>query len=177
MPMPRRPRWDPGEDAGMHVIVPGLMGIGFLISLSVLAADLVARLLPASGRRRAAQVERYAKGRVGDLHAIPLGSAPRRGVVLRGLRRRMTAMVLGSLSASVAVASMVAGFAAAARVGVDRQGWAIGLGIGIGAGVALFGLAWLLAAATGPRAPRWLLFIHRFWPLGGYPDLQRSEHQ
>ena len=173
-PMPRY-RWDPAEEAGFHVLVPGLMGIGFLISLGVLAADVVGHLIPVAGRRRAAEVERRALGRAHDVLSLRSGEPPALGVVLRQPRRRVTALVLATIAALVATASVASGYTLAAHVGVDRQGWAIGTGIGLGALIGLFGAVWLAVGVGGAQQTTWLQFINRFWPLGAFPDPVRRE--
>ncbi len=154
----------------MHVLVPGLFGLGFVISLVVLAGDFIGRLLPASGKRRWAEIERHALGRSSDMAAIRSGEAPIPGVVDRVPRGRMVAFSLAALAGLAATASIVAGFALAARVGLDRQGWALGAAFVIAIPVSLFGLMWLLSGALGRRAPRWLNYLSSFWPFGTYPE-------
>ena len=167
IPIRRLP--DPPEER-THVLVPGLFGLGFLISLGVLAGDFVGRLLPAAGKKRWATIERQARGRMSDIAAIPSGTPPQPGVVDRVARGRLVSFGLASVAALLATASIAGGFAVAAWVGIDRQGWAIGAGFVIGLTVTAFGLVWLLSGALGRRGPKWLRYVNSFWPFGTYPE-------
>ena len=165
---------DPPEER-TNVLVPGLFGLGFLISLGVLAGDFVGRLLPASSKKRWAATERYARGRMSDISAVSDGRPPEPGVVDRVSRGRVVAFGLASAAAAIAAVSIIAGFAVAARVGVDRQGWAIGAGLVIAVTVTGFGLIWLLSGAFGRQGPAWLRRINSFWPFGTYPEPRTTQ--
>ena len=167
IPMRRLP--DPPEER-THVLVPGLFGLGFLISLGVLAGDFVGRLLPASGKKRWAAMERQARGRRSDIAAVRSGHAPEPGVVDRIARGRLVSFGLATVAGLLAAASIVGGFAVAAHVGVDRQGWAIGSAFVVATTVSAFGFVWLMSGAFGRRGPRWLRHVNSFWPFGTYPD-------
>lgn len=167
--IPVRRRWLPGDEEGMHVLVPGLMGFGFLISLIVLAADGIVRLIPATRRKRRIVALGLARSRANDLAAIGSGAPPRPGAVLRQPRRRLVSAGLGLTAASVGVVAVLFGLALAGYVGPDRQGWVIWGGIGMA--IPLMGLAvvWLVAAMPRPL-PLWLAAAHNYWPIGAYPD-------
>ncbi len=171
----RRLPTDPQPDERMQVLVPGLFGIGFVISLFVLAGDALSHLLPASGGRARAAARRDAIGRASDITAVRSGRHPEPGVVVRVARSRIGSLSLAALAGALAAASIVGGFAVAARVGVDRQGWALGAGFVVAVPVGLFALTWMLSGAFGSRAPRWLCYLNGFWPFGTYPDPDPQE--
>ncbi len=165
-----RPDWSEGaEDLG--VLVPGLFGVGFLISLFVLAFDAVARLVPAAGRRRQAMLVRDAHGRTNDLAAVRTGSPPSPGTMPCEPRTRGMSALLGGIWGTVALAVVLFGLAIADDVGVDRQAWAISVALVVAVPIAVVSLMWLLAALLGPRGPRWLRSLQTVWPLGAYPRL------
>lgn len=168
--MPRR-RSGLDDGDGLHVLVPGIMGIGFLISLAMLALDAVERALPMVGRRRAAEMARLSEGRSNDLRSISHGRPPEVGVVRREARSRLASLLLGAGALGGAVLAIRIGFDVAGETSSDRQAWAAVIGLLVGMALAAPGTMWLLAAVTGPKAPGWLRWFHQFWPLGGLPDL------
>ena len=160
---------DPPEE-GTKVLVPGLFGLGFLISLGVLAGDVVGRMLPASGRKRWAAMERHARGRTSDILAVRSGQPPAPGIIDRVARGRLVSFGLAAAAATLAAVSIAIGFTIAASVGVDRQGWAIGSGFVVAVTVTAFGLVWLMSGAFGRGGPQWLQRINCVWPFGTYPQ-------
>ncbi len=169
-----RLRWwdDPGE--GHQVLVPGLFGVGFVISLLVLGFDAIARLLPAAGKRRHALLARDAHGRANDVAAIGSGRAPAPGAVPCEARSRGMSALLGALAATVALTAVLLGVLVADRVGVDRQAWAITVAIVAAVPASAMAAVWLLSALLGPRSPRWLRALQRSYPLGTYPRIDFS---
>ncbi len=166
---PRRRPWLAEEGDGLHVLVPGLFGVGFLISLFVLAFDAIAQLVPAAGRRRNALLMRDVHGRSSDLAAVRSGRPPVPGAVPCEPRTRPAAAMLGGMAATAALLVAVVGFAAADEVGVDRQAWAISIALVVAVPMALVAASWLLFALLGARSPRWLSSVQSVWPLGTYP--------
>ncbi len=166
---PRRDPWLGEDGGGPHVLVPGLFGVGFLISLIVLAFDAIAQLVPAAGRRRNALLMRDVHGRSNDLEAVVTGSPPAPGAVPCEPRTRAMSALLGGIAAAVALLVTAVGFAAAGHVGVDRQAWTITIGLVVAIPVALMAGMWLLAALLGANSPRWLRSLQSVWPLGTYP--------
>jgi hypothetical protein len=173
IPWPRRHLSDDGD--GLNVLVPGLMGIGFLISLLVLVSDGIARILPHGQRRRAAMLERTARGRASDVSSIRSGVAPRPGEVNRQLRSRPISFALGLVAATIAYAIVASGvYIAENHVGVDRQVWVVVWALVLATPLFVVAFFWLAAAATGSRAPAWLRWAHVYWPVGRYRDYERA---
>jgi len=173
MMMRRDQWWD--DDPSFHVLVPGLMGVGFVISLLVLVSDVIVKMIPRSRRGRNAQLEQRAQGRVNDLAAVATGVPPRPGDVHRRLRSRTASVVLGLIAAAAALGIILGGVNIAENhVGVDRQAWVIAWALVFTAPVAAVAVGWLAAAAAPRPVPDWLEWLHRLWPLGRYPD-HRSE--
>lgn len=165
----RPPPADEPEDLG--VLVPGLFGIGFLISLIVLASDAVAHLFPTSGRRRRAAIAQIARGRADELASLQSGEAPRPGTIDCVMRGRAMSLLLAVVAASLATVAVSVGFVVAAEIGADRKAWAAAFGIVVAVPLGGLVVAWLLAALFGSRAPRWLRALHTVWPIGTYPEL------
>ncbi len=166
---PRRRPWLGEDGDGLHVLVPGLFGVGFLISLIVLAFDAIAQLVPAAGRRRNALLMRDVHGRTNDLEAVASGRPPAPGAVPCEPRTRAMSALLGGIAATLSLVVAVVGFAAAAHVGVDRQAWTISIALVVAIPVGLVATMWLLSALLGAGSPRWLRSLQTVWPLGTYP--------
>lgn len=162
----RRPLWDFDEEVGLTVLVPGLMGLGFLISLVMLVADGIGRILPRSGRRRAVAIASLSPARVSDVIAVVTGSPPTPRAVTRVPRPRIQALTLAVIAGAGAVVAVVVGIEGAAEVGVDRQAWVLGFGVFVAAILAGLAVLWLGTVVTGRSAPRWLRRLHNSWPLG-----------
>ncbi|MFQ5948155.1 MAG: hypothetical protein ACE5KX_04790 [Acidimicrobiia bacterium] len=173
LPVPRI-WWDGEGEGGSLVLVPGLMGIGVMVSVLMLIADAMTRLVPVSTRRRALLMECRVRGRESDMRAVRTGEPPRPVVAVRVPRGRVAALLLAALAGSAAFLSVVVGLAISSRVGDDRRTWALGLGVVAATVLASLGLAWLSAAVAGRAMPRWLRRLHQSWPLGTYPDPGRS---
>ncbi len=167
----RRDLLPPQEPEDFGVLVPGLFGIGFLISLIVLASDAIAHLFPTSGRRRRAALAQIARGRADELHSLRTGEPPRPGRIDCVVRSRPTSLALALVAALLAVAAVSIGLALAAEIGEERKLWAAAIGVGIAVPLALLAAVWLPAAVFGSRAPRWLVALHTVWPIGTYPEL------
>ena len=173
---PRRDlHWSHDDHPGLNVLVPGMMGIGFLISLVMLVADGFTKVVPLAGRRRTAALARLSRSRVNDAASIWDGAPPSVGVVARVPRRRITSAAFAVILFAIAVASVWIGVETAETVGNDRQLWALGTGVIIALAAVGPGMIWLLAAITGPTAPRWLLWLHQYWPFGVLPKLESNE--
>ncbi len=164
-------RFDDEPEDRFGILVPGLFGIGFLISLAVLVADAVSHLFPTSGRRRRAMVAQVAKGRANELTSLSTGRAPQPARIERVVRTRLGSLALAALAVALAATAVVGGLALAAEIGAERKAWATVVGFGLAAPLVLLAAIWLLAAAFGPRSPRWLRALHTIGPIGAYPEL------
>lgn len=173
LPM-RDSRWQTDDQPDLNVLVPGLMGIGFLISLVMLVADGFTKVVPLAGRRRTAALVRLSRGRVSDTGSIWNGVPPVAGAVLRVPRRRVVAALIALALFAVSAVAIAIGIDIADTVGTDRQAWAVISAILIAAAATFPGVVWLLAAVTGPAAPRWLLWLQQFWPFGVLPKLSEE---
>ncbi len=171
----RDSRWQMDEQPDLSVLVPGMMGIGFLISLVMLVADAFTKVVPLAGRRRTAALAKLSRGRVSDARSIWSGAPPAIGVVPRVPRRRITAAALAVAVFTLSAVAIAIGIEVADTVGTDRQLWAIGTSVLIAAFATMLGSIWLLAAISGPAAPRWLLGLHEYWPFGVLPNLTMEE--
>ncbi|MGH2730497.1 MAG: hypothetical protein ACRDJI_07785 [Actinomycetota bacterium] len=158
------------------VFVPGLMVTGILVSMIMLAADGIKRLIPARGdKARALRMEMKVRGRVSDLASVGLGVDPVPPRIDRVPRSRVSAAGFALVSLSIAGLLIVATISAYTTPGstLYKRGWTLSIGFGAAALPAIFGLLWLASALFGDEPPEWLRKAARHWPIGTLPDLTR----
>jgi hypothetical protein len=175
MLVPRRVFWvTEDEDAGLNVFVPGLMVTGILVSMIMLVADGIKRLMPARGEKaRAVEMELKVRGRVTDLTSVALGNDPVPPRIDRVPRSRAASAGLALVFLSIAGLLIVATISAYTTPDTTlyERGWTLSIGFGAAALPAVFGLLWLVSVIFGDNPPEWLRRAARHWPVGTLPDL------
>ncbi len=167
--------WTDDHEQGFNVLVPGLMGAGFLLSVLVLVVDWFSKKFPLSAHRRRVMEERSARGRVSDLAAVVDGRAPGPAQVLRVPRSPGRALILAFTALILAVVSAVAGIEAGIHVSPDRRAWVVGPLVALAVPLTIAGVVWVMTAFTVGRRPAWLVRANSVWPLGVYPDFDAKE--
>lgn len=156
------------------VFVPGLMVTGILVSMIMLVADGIKRLMPARGQRaRAVAMEIKVRGRVSDLASVGLGVDPVPPRIDRVPRSRLSSAALALVAFSITGLLIVATIGAYTTPDstLNERGWTLSIGFGAAALPAIVGLVWLASALFGSTPPEWLQRATRYWPIGTLPDL------
>jgi hypothetical protein len=166
-----------------QVVLPGLMGLGVIVSGLILGADAFRRLFPSRGLRRKSQVAHR-------IYAVTAAAARAAGrdlpapeLLRREPRARRTYWMLGAAGVALAVLFVRQGFVVFGDPGrLYANNWAIGLGIVVGlvpAIIAAFALT-LAVAGPGRRSAKLAALVEETW-LGRHralpasrPDLIRS---
>lgn len=150
------------------VFFPSLMGVGIIISGTLLVSDWLRKLFPKSNVRRKHNVVVGTYGAVGDAIEAAGYHLSEPWFINRGLRRRST-YVLTSLLATIAgLSSIWIGH----RFFDDPLGlfyespWAVGIGYGVGAALFLVALICLTIAVFYRSPPRPLAYLIRETSLG-----------
>lgn len=150
------------------VFFPSLMGVGIIISGTLLVSDWLRRLFPKSNVRRKHNVVVGTYGAVGD--AIDAAGYHLREpwFINRGLRSRGTYLTTAVVNSLAALLSMWTG----RRLFDDplglfyRSPWAVGIGYGVGAALLALGLLCLVIAVVYRSLPRPLLYLVEQTSLG-----------
>ena len=150
------------------VFFPSLMGVGIIISGTLLVSDWLRRLFPRSYVRRKHNVVVGTYGAVGDAVDAAGYHLSEPWFISRGLRRRGTYLGLAAIGLLAAWLSVWAGH----RFFDDplglfyRSPWAIGIGYGVGAALLLLAILCLIVATAYRSLPRPLLYLVEQTSLG-----------
>ncbi len=154
-----------GDEPMLAVFVPGLMGVGILVSGGILLVDGIRKLTPRRGARRRVLVARGIRGVVaGVARAVGLEVVDD-DLLRRHLRSRWAYLAVGL--ALVGVSSVIARAGIASFTGegtLHGNPWSIGLGLGFGIPFLLAGGLVLTIGVWYLRAPASLLrLVGRTW--------------
>ena len=150
------------------VFFPSLMGVGIIISGTLLVSDWLRKLFPKGSVRRKHNVVVGTYGAVGDAIDAAGYRLSEPWFINRGLRRRSTYAMGALLAAAGAALSIWAG----TRFFDDELGlfyrspWAVGIGYGVAAALLLLSALCLVIALVHSALPRPLMYLVNKTPLG-----------
>ncbi|HSR14686.1 MAG TPA: hypothetical protein VLL51_02995 [Gemmatimonadales bacterium] len=138
----------------LAVFLPGIMGAGIVLSVVILVADALRRVLPSGSERRSAAVARG----VDELVARTAQAASRpiapRAEPARDLRSRTFYALLATLTAMAAAYLINGGVAVyTGEGGLAGNPWPLGWGVGTGATLGLVSLGASIVAVVHHRLP------------------------
>jgi hypothetical protein len=150
------------------VFFPSLMGVGIIISGTLLVSDWLRRLFPKGSVRRKHNVVVGTYGAVGDAIDAAGYHLSEPWFINRGLRRRSTYAMAALLTCAGGALSIRAGH----RFFDDELGllyrspWAIGIGYGVAASLLLVAVLCLVTAVVYDSLPRPLMYLVHQTSLG-----------
>ena len=150
------------------VFFPSLMGVGIIISGTLLVSDWLRRLFPRSNVRRKHNVVVGTYGAVGDAVDAAGYHLREPWFINRGLRSRGAYLGVAAVTALAAWLSIWAGH----RLFDDPLGlfyespWAIGIGYGVGAALITIAILCVVVAVVYQSLPRPLRYLIEQTSLG-----------
>ena len=151
------------------VFFPSLMGVGIIVSGTLLLSDWLRRLFPQVRLRREHAVAAGAYGAITDALAAAGYHLAEPGFLRRGLRHRSTYVAVAIAGALLAAASVRSGLALHndPRVLLESP-WAVGIAYGLGGAAAVLSVTGLVIAIWYRRLPRLLRGLVEATSLGRY---------
>ena len=145
---------DPVVDDAMHVVVPALMGVGMIISGTLVVADFVRKLFPSRGVHRKQQIARGAHGVVASVARAAGYVVEGPQFYRRGFRGRLTYLASALVSAVVATFVVALGFTTIGDEASQlyQNGMVIGIAVTVGAVFALLALQLLFFAVVHEKS-------------------------
>jgi hypothetical protein len=150
------------------VFFPSLMGVGIIISGTLLVSDWLRKLFPKSNVRRKHNVVVGTYGAVGDAIDAAGYHLSEPWFISRGPRRRSTYALIAVLTTAAGLLSIWGGhqFFDDPLGLFYRSPWAVGIGYGVGAALFLLAIICLAIAAFYRRPLRPLAYLIRETSLG-----------
>ncbi|MCP3999014.1 MAG: hypothetical protein GY722_28720 [bacterium] len=162
----------------LAVFFPSLMGVGIIISGTLLVSDWLRKLFPKGNVRRQHNVVIGTYGAVGDAIDAAGYRLVEPWFVNRGLRRRSTYALVALLTAAGGAISIWVG-----RLLYDdplglfyRSPWAVGIGYGVAAALFLVAVLCVVIATVYESLPRPLMFLIRNTSIGRIVLPTRADH-
>ena len=150
------------------VFFPSLMGVGIIISGTLLVSDWLRRLFPKGNLRRKHSVVVGTYGAVGDAVDAAGYHLHAPWFINRGLRKRTTYLIAVVLASLAAWLSIWTGnrFFDDPRGLFYRSPWAVGIGYGVGAALLALALLCLIIAIVYQSLPRPVRYLIEQTSLG-----------
>lgn len=162
----------------LAVFFPSLMGIGIIISGTLLVSDWLRKLFPKGNVRRQHNVVIGTYGAVGDAIDAAGYQLVEPWFVNRGLRQRSTYVLVALVTMAGGVLCIWAGN----RLYNDdlglfyRSPWAVGLGYGVAAALFIVSLLCVVIAIAYGSLPQPLMYLVRKTSIGRIVLPTRADH-
>jgi hypothetical protein len=170
IPLPRHSTWIDDTEKGTNVFVPGIMGVGVLLSLGILISDGIARVRGTKGKRRERDlIAGYIADDVLSSIHVTHTTDP-----ARGLRKRTTYLAAGAVFTGVGIYGLFGSFWNYINPvddgWVEDVAWAWAVSMVAVVGLVSIGLLLIYFGMRHPDLPPWARRFLSRTPIGIAPD-------